>query len=77
MDNANNNNPLKKRLYQNLLNKSPKQNNLLNSTNIGSKSGILKPKISEDIMNSTLKKSMSPMFTQGRFKIDTRPMKSP
>ncbi len=41
MDSSNN---LRKRLYQNLLNKEPKQNHLLGS-DTHSKSAILKPKV--------------------------------
>lgn len=57
MDSSNN---LRKRLYQNLLNKEPKQNHLLGATT-NSKSAILKPKVVQDLMNNTAKMS-SPVF---------------
>ena len=64
MDSSNN---LRKRLYQNLLNKEPKQNHLLGS-NTNSKSAILKPKVVQDLMNTTVKMS-SPVFQKGKIRM--------
>ena len=60
-------NNLRKRLYQNLLNKEPKQNHLLGSTT-NSKSAILKPRVVQDLMNTTAKIS-SPVFQRGKIKM--------
>lgn len=58
---------LKKRLYQNLLNKEPKQNHLLGSNN-HTKSAILKPKVVQEAMNTTAKMT-SPVFNRGKLKM--------